>query len=231
MTYFERVHAAAGQEGQLFFTDGATLEWWNTLGFGYLSTPTLIDYGQDYWDNYVKMRGNGIGEKLTEGRVALAQRVIDAMPGSGYQLSDFVDVGIGSGEFVEAAKCLGTDINPHAISWLQDRGCFVDPTTEKPDLLTMWDVLEHIPDPSDLLRAQVIITSLPIHNDVESCMASKHFKPGEHIWQFTDAGIKNFMKLAGFECRFSDDFETREGREGIMSYVFSKININLETCR
>jgi hypothetical protein len=217
-------------KSELFFQNGSTLKWWTDLGFGYLSTPTLIDYGQDYWDNYVKMRGNGIGEKLTAGRVDLASRVIKAMAGSGYELSDFVDVGIGSGEFVEAAKCLGSDINPHAISWLQDRGRFVDLTTKKPDLLTMWDVLEHIPDPSLHLRAQVIITSLPIHKDAASCIASKHFKPGEHIWQFTDQGIKNFMRLAGHECRYSDDFETRAGREGIGSYVFSRININLETC-
>lgn len=200
---------------------GHHLRWWPSLGLGYLPVAETVPYDEDYWLKYQSYRGNGIGELLTASRV---QMVFDANEGSEPSaVSEVIDIGIGSGEFVEAMRCWGSDINPHAIAWLKDRGCYRDPLVRHTKILTLWDVLEHIEDPKPLLdTAKIILTSLPIYAGVEECLASKHLRPGEHLWHFTDAGIKQFMAFAGFGHVTTSDFETRIGREGILTYSFKR---------
>jgi hypothetical protein len=212
---------------ETYLVDGGSLKWWSSFGIGYLDTPALVPYDKEYWDKYLSYRGNGIGEALTAGRVGLTRKVLEVFA---YAAADVIDIGIGSGEFVEAMKCWGSDINEHALAWLSEKGRDRDPLKEPLPVLTFWDVLEHIPDPVPLLEtASIVLTSLPIYADVYECLLSKHLRPGEHVWHFTDAGIKKFMELAGFCDIYTDDFETRAGREGIVSYVFAKVNTILET--
>jgi hypothetical protein len=200
--------------------EGGTLNWYPELGIGYLKTPALVPYDKEYWEKYWSYRGNEIGEKLTAGREALVKQ---------YTPEAIIDVGIGSGEFVEKLNCWGHDINTFAIEWLKANGKYRDPLVLPCSILTMWDVLEHIPNPGLLLAsAFTVYTSLPIYETVDKCLASKHLRPGEHVWHFTDKGIKTFMKIAGFSHYGTSSFETDLGREEIMSYVFSKVNINLE---
>ena len=53
-------------------------------------------------------------------------------------------------------------------------------------------------------------------------LASKHFKPNEHLWYFTDRGIKRFMFEHGFGFFGQNELETDAGREGIGSYAFKR---------
>ena len=211
------------------FIEPDAMMFWYPEGIGFLSCSTLVPYDKDYWLKYNSYRGSDIGKELTAGRLALAEEVITALQLKGaVNVSDILDIGIGSGEFVEAANCFGTDINPHAVEWLNTRGKLS--TIEKHTIISLWDVLEHIEDPEAVIgKANVVLTSLPIHESMTACLASKHLRPGEHLWHFTDAGIKRFMSLLGFKHITTRDFETRAGREGIATYVFSKVNIRLET--
>lgn len=215
MTMLDRVFGAASHY-QLHEVDGGWLRWWPSLGIGYLDTPELIKYEDAYWDYYNGIRGGEIGRKLNMARISIATTFAK-------NTTLICDVGIGNGEFVEAMGCFGTDVNPHALKWLEERGQLT-PNVHAHEVLTFWDVLEHIPDPTPFFEsAEVIMTSLPIHADVQACLASKHLKPGEHVWHFTDLGIDIFMGLGGFHHRaYADDIETRAGREGIMSYVYTK---------
>lgn len=185
-------------------------------------------YDEAYWKKYQSYRGNGIGELITEGRANMTYRALadlGLLKENEQGLYPVTDIGIGSGEFVEAMPCYGTDINPHAVKWLKRRKVHNDPLSAKVEtpVLTFWDVLEHIPDPKPLLdMAQVVLTSLPIYDNVQECLASKHLRPGEHLWHFTNGGIKRFMHLAGFKFIAADNFETQAGREGIITYAFRR---------
>jgi hypothetical protein len=190
-----------------------TLMWRDDLGFGYLKSNGF-EYGQAYWEKYQDYSSGGIGVALTNARRAFVENVMS-------DFENICDVGIGSGQFVSMTGCYGIDVNPLANEWLTSISRYADPLERRFAALTMWDVLEHIDDPRDLLTAtDKIFTSLPIHLDVEACLTSKHLRPNEHIWHFTEAGVKNFMSLFGFECHMISTIETQLGREDIMSFYF-----------
>lgn len=198
-------------------TNGYDLAWCSELGIGFLPSRGY-DYGEAYWQKYVEYTDNGIGFKLTYFRKRF---VIDNLGA----LGDLCDVGIGSGQFVDAIKCKGYDINPFARKWLEEHDRFGDPWNHSFDSLSFWDVLEHIEDPSELLkRPKHVFLSVPIHKDIHACLASKHLRPDEHLWHFTEPGIKHFMRTFGFELVETSDEEIKIGREDIMSYFFTRIN-------
>ena len=192
------------------------LIWIPSLGIGWHPAPP-IDYEGEYWEEYEKRDATEMGRKLTESRVGTVRRHMTPALA--------VDIGIGAGAFVKEADCLGYDINQVAIKWLQDRTIYRDPYIEKPEAITCWDSLEHIPNPTELLNCvkRFVFMSIPIFKDGESVLKSRHYKPGEHIWYFTDSGIKWFMKEHGFKCIEQHDEETQLGRDGIMTYVFKRV--------
>jgi len=192
-----------------------TLFWLPELGYGY-HTREPIDYGGDYWDEYRRRDASPMGEKLTLARQSFSR---------GFWEGEIVDIGIGGGRFVVDANALGYDINPQAIDWLRAHGRFRDPYTSPVDAITCWDSLEHIPDP-DALLIQVrrwLFVSLPIFEDAEHCLNSRHYKPGEHIWYFTHGGIIQWCADRGFEFVASTDVESVIGRDGIRSYAFRRV--------
>ena len=195
-------------------SNGNPIVWRADLGIGYLPS-TGFSYSEEYWETYQKYAEGSIGEQLTKFRGEFVSRHLDP--------SSVCDVGIGNGQFVKHVNAKGFDINPFAKNWLEQNGLFADPYVERFPGLTFWDVLEHFDDPSIILKCtDRVFMSVPIHQDFKSCLESKHLKPNEHIWHFTDAGIKFFMNYHGFECVDQDDGETRAGRESIMTYFFRR---------
>jgi len=85
--------------------------------------------------------------------------------------------------------------------------------------------LEHIQDPDALISCvtEYVFVSMPIYENQADCLSSKHYKPGEHIWYFTEQGLKDYMANLDFNCVLVDDVESRLGREGIKSFVFRRI--------
>jgi hypothetical protein len=192
----------------------SSLYWRDDLGIGYLPS-TGYEYGVQYWEHYTECSHSKFGERLTELRIEFTKN-------SGIDPSTLCDVGIGAGQFATMAKCKGTDVNPIAIQWLKDNNMLAENLSEF-SAISMWDVIEHIDDPTELLSSITdIVLSTPVYADLPSCLKSKHFKPDEHIWYFTDSGVEHFMSLFGFTLRGKSDFETVLGRESILSYYFQK---------
>jgi hypothetical protein len=214
MLLFERRFSSPDLE--LYPTsNGYDLKWNPALGIGYLPTRGY-EYDTEYWEHYSELSSTAIGVKLTAFRKSF---VIDNLGGPG----DLCDVGIGSGSFVKAMSCKGYDVNPHAKRWLEKNGSFGNPHERSFDTLTFWDVLEHIDDPTPLLvRPKHVFVSMPIFPDVAAVLASKHLKPDEHLWYYTEPGLKTFMKYFGFELVSKSDEETKIGRESIMAYFFTR---------
>src|ERR1017187_3224838 len=116
---------------------------WCEHGHGFLKSEGY-DYGEEYWEKY-QGYVNDLGHRLTAARIDFIKRNLGTLDG-------LCDVGIGSGEFVDKAKCKGFDVNPFAKEWLTRHENYGDPYAENFKALSFWDVLEHIEDPSPLLR-------------------------------------------------------------------------------
>lgn len=198
-----------------YATTGNPLLWRTDLGIGYLESRGYV-YAEEYWQKYHTYENNGIGEKLTEFRSEFVAKHIDSF--------EYVcDVGIGSGQFIKHVGAKGYDINPWAQQWLKDSGYFGDPYEQKFEALTFWDVLEHIDNPELILsKSDNIFMSIPLHENVNACLKSKHLRPDEHIWHFTHDGIVFFMNHYGFELVDQSDGEIKAGREAIMTYYFRR---------
>lgn len=170
-----------------------------------------------YFAKYLGYRGTILGQRLTQARVDLVNRYWDG---------PLVDVGIGCGAFVEARpETRGYDVNPVGVQWLLERGLFCNPYTEFVQAVSLWDVLEHIPD-FDRLLARVecrVFVSMPVFSGPCEVLASRHFRPDEHCWYFTSFGFLAVMRGLGWELLEHNEEETRLGREGIASFAFQRM--------
>jgi hypothetical protein len=197
---------------------------------GILFQPVAPDYNysQDYWQEYQSRRGTAIEYLLNEFRVKFVSPSVN-----------LYDVGIGNGSFLlnhllynvaSPGLTLGYDVNPYAVAWLKQIGCYCEPTQvpEEIDTWCFWDVLEHLADPSVILNliptGKYVCVSLPIFADLYSVKDSKHYKPnGEHRWYATSKGFCEYMAHLGFEVLAEDSEETAIGRDSITSFKFVKV--------
>lgn len=192
----------------------SNLAWYEELGIGYFPV-TEQPYDESYFNNYQKMANTDIGLALNKARIDLVNKYTD---------KDVLDIGIGSGAFVEGRpNTKGFDINPVAVDWLIKNKLykhFFDTSTA----LTFWDSLEHIHNPKMLLESakEYVFVSCPIYKNAEHILKSKHFKKTEHCWYWNLQGIDNFMQYYGFELIETNWQETEIGREDIASFVFKR---------
>lgn len=182
-----------------------------------------IDYGKDYWTKYVNYEHTPISIGLNKFRCGIVEKYC----------SSIIDVGIGCGEFIKKIRlpALGYDVNPIAVKWLKSRALYFDiyKFFPKVDGITLWDVLEHIPNPKKLIDiiplGCFVFVSLPIIKDFKKIYDFKHFRPMEHLTYFTRDGIINYFNLLGFDVVETMNNETLLGRESIDTFVFKKNNI------
>ena len=196
------------------------LVWLPQFGVGYLPkfAPEIYDHG--YFEKYQHMAETPMGEAITRERADFV---------STFYQGPLVDIGIGSGQFVEAfpaPQCRGYDINPEAIAWLQQRGLWCDPWSEPVPAMCFFDSLEHIPDPGPLLanaRGWVFVSIPIVPEGAVPGPWWRHYRPGEHLLYVTRLGLMELMMRFGFECVGRDEFETRLGRQDIETFAFKRI--------
>jgi hypothetical protein len=194
------------------------LLWYPQHAFG-VGTPAQPQiYDQAYWTKYLHYDQTRLGRDLTAARVAFVHKYFAGM--------DMIDIGIGGGLFCRTMNCYGYDINPHAEAWLASHGRWRWPEYRSVEALSFWDSMEHVG--MDELRLLInaardwIFVSMPIYDDAQHCLRSKHFRPGEHVLYFTTAGLVTYMGWFGFTCADIQHFETDLGREDIHSFAFRR---------
>jgi len=199
---------------------GRHLSWWPQLGIGYYPIESPLEpYDQDYFDSFDRNARTEFGQALMQARVNFVEQ---------HYRGTLVDVGIGSGAFIELRNrhrtTYGCDVNPAGIAWLRQRKLLVNPYQVSFDAMSLWDVLEHISEFQPLLAnvRDWLFLSLPIFDDVEHVLRSKHFKPKEHCWYFTRDGLVTAMKLCGFALVSENTMETDLGREDIGTFAFRR---------
>jgi hypothetical protein len=93
------------------------------------------------------------------------------------------------------------------------------------DVVTFWDVLEHIKDFRDIepiLRlANNVACSLPMLPKEKDILKWKHFKPGEHLHYFSKPMLVTLMAKYGFKWQQCESIECPP-RQDILSFYFTK---------
>lgn len=184
-----------------------------------------VEYDDAYFKKYIGYEGTPLAQALNDGRCGIVKKYLPNAP--------IVDIGIGSGEFLRAFNVLGSglchgyDVNQVAQGWLQAHELFLNPVGHAiPFGVTFWDSLEHMRDANlflaDIPRHRFVFVSIPIFETLDDIFKSRHYRPFEHFWYFTDAGFVKWMCSLGFFKLERQDFEIAAGREAIYTYVFRK---------
>lgn len=195
------------------------LSWVDPPGIGYIPPrdPRLI-YDDAYLERYTTYDSTPMGVALVDYRRSLVLHRADH--------GLVVDWGCGTGSFVAHLRvagiaAYGTEVNPRARDRLVERGFEYGSSAGPIDSICFWDVLEHLPDPGEIIRLsrRYLFISIPIFRDRRHLLSSRHLRPGEHVWYFTNTGLRQFLDVCGFEVIYENNLETRLGREDISTYV------------
>lgn len=136
-----------------------------------------------------------------------------------------LDIGSHEGIFIEKAnnfgyQAQGIEPNKRIVAGARARGLPIFEGTienldnqEKFDIITLFHVLEHLPDPQSALekiknhlkKDGILVMEVP---NIESFLAKKHglswkFIALEHLWYFSPTTIKNLLQESGFKVIFS----------------------------
>lgn len=184
------------------------------LAFTY-PQPAAIDeqYDSDYFNLYRRRREF----RLRRGNARL--KLIELLKEPGRLL----DIGCSLGYFIEAANARGwnasgLEISPYAAQEARDLGLDVHTGVLEDagypdksfDCVTMWDVLEHVPDPTrHMLEIRriladdgiVVIGTPNLAHYMFRIKKEKwrHLKPGEHIFYFQKNSISSLLNKTGFD--------------------------------
>lgn len=164
--------------------------WCGLISSRYKADPYLYD--QAYYDRYVHYKDEEVGRSLIKIRTELVYKHVSK--------GNLLDFGCATGDFHvslnSGIKGHGYDINPHfgfrGINNLDVR------------ILTMWDVIEHINDPTPLMRhvnPDYIFISTPSTDDYKDPDFGnwRHYRPHEHVHYFNEKSLRWFLTKHGYE--------------------------------
>lgn len=211
-------------------------------------------YEQKYIEKYIALEKNSDAWLLNEWRAEIVGQYLKEQMAKPFVL----DVGCGSGTFLDCitrlydsmCKPVGIDINelavgycvlkelkaytPRQFNFLMDKYL----SSANNTVMTFWDSLEHLTDPAKIInkyRPIRIFASLPCldaflqKNSMDDIVLWKHYRPKEHLWNFTAAQFVRYMKNLGYqllsgpvftESKWRVDKELGDGN--IMTFQFTR---------
>lgn len=184
-----------------------------------------VNYNDRYLARYQtpEYSDSAVAKKVIQGRVKLIARHVP-------KATTVMDIGACTGAFMNAVTAAGYfakgfDVIPEVVSRLKEEDRYKEDAGQF-DAVTMWDSIEHMQDPelwlSKIKRDALLFISVPIMPAISKVRDSKHYKPGEHLYYWTDAGFVAWMALHNFELVERSEHEMAAGRSEIGAYVFKK---------
>jgi hypothetical protein len=175
----------------------------------------MIQYDENYYYNLLKIH-TATAHEIVKRRFDFIKENIKDLPTSG--LIHMLDYGSGVG-FMKA-------LAPHQFE-VDTFDIMPVPTTGIRrlvyDVISMYDVLEHIPDfqvvQPVLQSGKHVVISVPVKPAEVPWKGYKHFKPGEHLHYFTDDLIEHLFDHMGFDLVAKGNPECPP-RQYITSYIF-----------
>ncbi len=180
-----------------------------------------IEYDDVYWQKVSAYEGSEIAARVIAGRIAMLKR--HAIAGR-----SVLDIGAGTGAFVVAARqaefyARGFDLMPMAVQALKRAGLYAVNVAAF-DVVALWDSIEHMENPQNVLAeielGTVLLVSVPIFPGIGVIRQSKHYRPGEHLYYFTERGFIDWMRSHGFRVLERSGHEIDAGRESIGAFAF-----------
>jgi SAM-dependent methyltransferase len=160
------------------------------------------------------------------------------------RVHSYVDVGCGSGDVIkmvasglrnagfELARVKGYDVSPHAGNISNDEFEFISgdfcQSNERADLVTLFDVFEHVPDPVSFIRqvaqrCSIIGFHIPLDNSLNVAMRdvfrAKLKDPGHLVFMDTVSAL-NILAFSGLRVVAYDytfGFLSPSGQKSIMA--------------
>ncbi len=184
------------------------------LAFTYPQPKSLEEqYNESYFELYRKRRDFRL--KRASARLSVIELIMP--PGR------LLDIGCSLGYFVEAGISRGWDakgieLSPYASQAARESGLDVitgslenaNYPDNSFDCITMWDVLEHIPDPTAHLReihriladGGLLVMGTPNLNHALFRLKReqwRHLKPTEHIYYFQESNLNLLLEKTNFK--------------------------------
>lgn len=207
---------------------GATVVRCTRCDFVYVNPqPTAqelsLSYGQDYYPKTSGDVGHALQSRLPVFQYSIRKLGKLAKPGR------LLDQGCGTGDFVELAQragwdAQGIDLSESAVTFAANKGLKVELGTLESkryptdffDVVTLWDVLEHLPNPRNeveqihrILRfGGLLIIRVPNTNFqlLKAFVREDLFKASHdslqanfHVNHFTPRTLRNLLEMQGFE--------------------------------
>lgn len=197
--------------------------------------PNVRELESHYDDHYYR---KWMGEQKQK-RCKMWKRRLDRLE-KFCSKGNLLDVGCGEGSFLKLAKqkgwtVKGTEFSPFAAQYAADllnTNIFCGDLTDAGypencfDVVTLWHVLEHVPDPERYLKTiheilqpgGLLVLAVPNVNNLMMKLAYrivkrqrlKLFHSGEkelHLFHFSPKTIRSYLKKTGFDClKLSPDF-------------------------
>ena len=184
-----------------------------------------VIYNETYYRRHLAYANSNTEKNLNEFRAEFVKSFLD----NSYITTPFVvDYGCSHGAFLATVPeklgtefdYIGVDINPYCVSHCVRSGIKAyspemfdyfhsGRTRIVPAIMTFWDVLEHLRDPRALLQFWqpcFLFVSLPSLNGFYDAYGNtadiqlwKHYRPFEHIWNFTEENFEKFLRWCGYE--------------------------------
>ena len=190
----------------------------HTVRTNYSYDPSI--YNESYAQHYASLVNTPISRALNDYRLALVQD------------SEYIlDFGCGVGEFVMTAqqagkRCLGVEPNLYArMSAKIGLSSRLDGFRNF-DAITLFDVLEHLEDSQKLISdlkprlspfGSIVIVTPNVDavkfGDEEALCNWKHFKPREHLWNFSFDSLDRMARKVGMKIT-SRDYKESSIRPG-----------------
>lgn len=155
----------------------------------------------------------------------------------------WIDVGAGEGGFlktVKAQKRIGIEISRSGREMMKDAGLealsekeFLRMSGINADIISFWQVLEHVENPWDYLEAAkrnlkkegVIVIGIPNFQSFEFHWARQywfHLQPQFHLWHFSPKSLKMLLMKNGFTIESSDYWAIEHHLTGVLQSFISK---------
>ncbi len=164
----------------------------------------------------------------------------------GLSVYSYVDVGCGSGEIV---RCLYSSLRENGITFRKVKGYDVSPhvqrlkddfveyvygdfcaSDESVDLVTLFDVFEHVPDPVQFLKlvsqkCKILVCHVPLDDSLNNCLRDNFkrmlIEPGHLTFMDTTSAL-NILAAAGLrvvDYHYCCEFLSPSGHGSLLSKI------------
>jgi 2-polyprenyl-3-methyl-5-hydroxy-6-metoxy-1,4-benzoquinol methylase len=208
-----------------------------------LPNPDSV-YNEDYFSGATEGFGYVDYDKDKEPMVKTFNKYLDLFAKYGKSKGSLFDVGAATGFFMNIAKSRGyevsgVEISDYAASLGRKKGLDVktgvvaniDIPKNSFDVVTMFDVVEHMTDPfGDLMKIKsflkqdgLLVVNAPNGKSLMSRILKTKWHmvlPPEHIFYFSPDNLGEFLKKNGFEVLYSGTI----GKRFTFQYIFKTLH-------